>query len=90
MKILHIIAPNLFPLWDTEIAKERGVSTQKRFNSYWKFMGAIKDELGKQNYKRTKNILKLIDEYFYVKAHNLEKRWERLFKIDYKKIDYKC
>jgi hypothetical protein len=73
-KALHILAPNVFPLWDTTIAEKWGCkwpSTSKAVESYIEFMRRnrrVVKELIVQHRKKNKKepILKMLDECAFV------------------------
>ncbi len=70
-KILHLLSPDFFPLWDRKIATAYGVSlrkTGKNAPQYFRFMeitGQQVSKLGNANLPAN-GTLKLIDEYNYV------------------------
>lgn len=68
-KCLHLLAPNFFPLWDTEIAKAYGLGKESDTERYCSFMVKTRDQVkglgGKQALDR--NIIKALDEYNYCK-----------------------
>ncbi len=69
-KALHLLAPKLFPLWDTAIAKGYHVPLNRVGSKsclYWEFMKISKKQccvLRKEGW-RGDNALKAIDEYNY-------------------------
>lgn len=76
-KALHILAPNLFPLWDNKIALAYKCYYNKNpSKEYSKFMKLMKIFASKvENYVDisiypNKSLLKLIDEYNYFKFTN--------------------
>jgi len=84
-KVLHLICPEFFPLWDEKIAKGYGCSynTNNSAEQYIKFMYKIKkvaenvrkyltNDERRFIYLMEKSILKLIDEYNYSKY---TKKW---------------
>ena len=68
-KALHLLAPALFPIWDTAIAQKTGRRLGRlgtNGNRYWDFMRLTRDQcldLRRQGGKG--NFLKRIDEYHY-------------------------
>lgn len=75
-KVLHLLCPGFFPLWDDNIAKAYGckwTSTEHSFDSYWHFMLiSLKQVFDLSNQGdapltlRNLTVLKLVDEYNYV------------------------
>ena len=69
VKCLHLLAPNFFPLWDTEIAKAYDLGKGSDAARYCSFMvktrAQVKSLGGKQILDR--NLLKALDEYNYCK-----------------------
>lgn len=74
-KILHLICPNFFPLWDSSIRKRVGANDKEK--GYYKFMvetkdflGRYSDVLGKLAIKYdNKSKLRLVDEYLWWTVH---------------------
>lgn len=77
-KVLHLIAPDFFPMWDGGIRKKLAI---RRANAedYWEFMKKIKRSIENEKYNGIlnrfsadddKSILKLFDEYLYVRSRN--------------------
>lgn len=70
-KALHLLAPNFFPLWDRDIAKEGyGIYLKNRglnANLYLSLMEGIKHQiyLLRQHQATEINLIKAIDEYNY-------------------------
>ena len=81
-KALHLLAPNFFPLWDSTIAKEygcyyRGKNSKKAAEKYVEFckiQHILAKLLKKCIIRKDKTLLKLIDEYNYVRY---TKKWIR-------------
>jgi hypothetical protein len=75
-KVLHILAPSFFPLWDDKIARGYGCYYNNHpAEKYFSFCIIIKDIAVKvKNYinKSDKTLIKLIDEYNYSKY---TKKW---------------
>jgi hypothetical protein len=71
-KALHLLAPQLFPLWDRAIAKAYGLAlgtAGSNGNRYWKFLLIVQHQcsrLAPQD-AACENLLKSIDEYNYCK-----------------------
>ena len=70
-KVLHLLAPNFFPLWDKEISKAYGCYyNNKPDKQYIKFCYIMKEMVIKMKtywLEQEKPVLKLIDEYNYSK-----------------------
>jgi len=74
-KSMHLLAPDFFPLWDSEIAKEYGRQLQlsevakQSADGYWAFMKATKRQYDnvEGEWRLDVGLLKLLDEYNYCK-----------------------
>lgn len=74
-KILHLLSPDFFPLWDRKIATSYGVSLQKTGENapqYLRFMEITRQQVSGlgNTVLRANGILKLIDEYNYAVITN--------------------
>jgi hypothetical protein len=80
-KCLHLLAPDFFPLWDTEIAKAYELGKGCEAERYCFFMEITRDQvksLGGDN-AAGRNLLKALDEYNYCEytLPMLEKKREK-------------
>ena len=74
-KSMHLLAPDFFPLWDSEIAKEYGRQLQlsevakQSAEGYWAFMKATKRQYDnvEGEWRLDVGLLKLLDEYNFCK-----------------------
>ena len=70
-KILQVLAPNFFPLWDNKIAKEYRCSyennPEEKYLEFCYLNKEIVSGLERKIKKPGKTILKIIDEYNYSK-----------------------
>lgn len=70
-KALHLLAPNFFPLWDDNIARNYECHYSKRpaeqYVSFCKIIKTMADKVGNYIDMSDKTLIKLIDEYNYSK-----------------------
>jgi len=70
-KALHLLAPNLFPLWDDKIARAYGCyyneNPAEKYVSFCKITKVIADKVKTYINRGDKTLVKLIDEYNYSK-----------------------
>ena len=70
-KVLHLLAPNYFPLWDDKIARAYecyySMNPAKQYFSFCRIMKWISKEVESYIDTSDKSILKLIDQYNYSK-----------------------
>lgn len=80
VKALHLLAPEFFPLWDKKIALAYGCDYSRNpARAYSKFCKQIRHvasgiRLGGSRSESGKSVLKLLDEYNYVRY---TKRWHK-------------
>jgi len=70
-KVLHLLAPRFFPLWDTNIAKDYGVSFEKGVPTGSHYVDFMKETIEQIAFlggevKAGTDVVKLIDEYNYM------------------------
>jgi hypothetical protein len=64
-KVLHLWAPEFFPLWDNPIAKAYGFDLSEPAAQYWAFMIVVRGQVAAVRSTVGLSSLKLIDEYNY-------------------------
>ena len=75
-KTLHVLAPNFFPLWDTEIARGYGFeyTTKNAHEKYFEFSKKIKEIV--ENIKQNRMIEQIINEIGKIKEIKVIKKVE--------------
>jgi hypothetical protein len=69
-KVLHLLAPRYFPIWDNKIAKGYGLALNRpgsKTDRYWSFMYIRKQQclMLREEGECSDNLLKSIDEFNY-------------------------
>jgi hypothetical protein len=66
-KALHVLAPDIFPLWDNAIAESYGVATE---TGYFQFINIVKQQVLnlREEIAPGLSALKALDEYNYLQA----------------------
>lgn len=73
-KIMHFKHPGLFVMWDTDIRKKHKIPNSASPDDYLRFLNLMKKTFSHINWNsKDKTFAKAIDEYNFVKVHEVSK-----------------